>query len=46
LDRHGLAKRHWAWLAAGVVFSFLIPFVLADRIELPKDLARLQAATP
>lgn len=32
------ARRHLAWLAAGVVVSFLIPFVLADTLELQRDL--------
>jgi hypothetical protein len=29
--------RHWTWLAAGVVLSFLVPFVLADQVGLPSD---------
>ena len=31
------AGRHWAWLAGGAVLSFLVPFVLADRLELQRD---------
>jgi hypothetical protein len=29
--------RHVSWLAAGIVISFLVPFVLADRLELQRD---------
>lgn len=32
------ARRQWAWLAGGTVLSFLVPFMLADRIELQRDL--------
>ena len=32
------AQRHWAWLGTGIVFSFLIPFVLADQLEVQRDL--------
>jgi hypothetical protein len=35
--RLGLS-RHWAWLAAGLVFAFAVPFVLADVLELNRDL--------
>jgi hypothetical protein len=28
----------WAWIAGGLVFSFLVPFVLADRLGLQRDL--------
>jgi len=37
-DPGGSGRRHWAWLAGGAVLSFLVPFVLADRIELQRDL--------
>lgn len=30
--------RHWLWLAACVPFSFAVPFLLADRLELQRDL--------
>ena len=32
------AKRHLAWLAGGVVLSFCVPFLLADQLELSRDL--------
>jgi hypothetical protein len=31
-------SRHLAWLVGGIVVSFLVPFVLADTIELQRDL--------
>lgn len=31
------ARRHFAWLAGGIVVSFLVPFVLADRLDLQRD---------
>ena len=31
------ARRHVAWLAGGVVVSFLVPFALADQIGLQRD---------
>src|ERR687897_3246582 len=31
-------RRHLAWLAAGVIVSFALPYVLADRLGLPRDL--------
>jgi hypothetical protein len=31
------ARRHWAWLGTGAVFSFLIPFVLADQLGIDRD---------
>lgn len=34
---HGVSI-HWAWLAGGVVFAFLVPFVLADVLDLNRDL--------
>jgi hypothetical protein len=32
------ARRHLAWLGAGIAVSFAVPYVLADRLELPRDL--------
>jgi hypothetical protein len=32
------ARRHLAWLAGGLVFGFLVPFVFADTLDLPRDL--------
>ncbi len=29
---------HWAWLAGGAVLAFAVPFLLADRLELDRDL--------
>jgi membrane protease YdiL (CAAX protease family) len=29
---------HWAWLAGGFVLAFAVPFVLADRLEIERDL--------
>lgn len=29
---------HWAWLAGGLGWAFLVPFVLADVLELQRDL--------
>jgi hypothetical protein len=29
--------QHWRWLALGVVVSFLVPFVLADLLEIQRD---------
>jgi hypothetical protein len=31
-------RRHLAWLAVGVIVSFALPYVLADRLGLPRDL--------
>lgn len=31
------ARRHITWLAVGVAVSFAVPFVLADRLELQRD---------
>jgi hypothetical protein len=31
------ARRHLAWLAAGIVMSFLVPFVVADQLDLQRD---------
>jgi len=35
--RLGLS-RHWAWLAGGFVFAFAVPYLLADVLELNRDL--------
>ena len=32
------AGRHLRWLLGGFAFAFLVPFVLADRLDLPRDL--------
>ena len=32
------ARRHLLWLAGGMVVAFLVPFVLADRLGLDRDL--------
>jgi hypothetical protein len=32
------AREQWAWLGAGLVFAFLVPFVFADRLGVPRDL--------
>lgn len=32
-----VARQHWRWLALGVAVSFLVPFVLADRLEIQRD---------
>jgi hypothetical protein len=34
---HGVSE-HWAWLAGGLVFAFAVPFLLADVLELQRDL--------
>ena len=31
-------KRHWAWLAVGFPFAFAVPFLLADVLDLNRDL--------
>ena len=31
-------RRHLAWLAVGVIVSFALPYVLADRLGLPRNL--------
>ena len=43
--RHGVSARlgatagqHLRWLLGGFAFAFLVPFVLADLLELPRDL--------
>jgi hypothetical protein len=35
--RHGLSV-HWAWLAGSLAVAFALPFVLADVLELERDL--------
>jgi hypothetical protein len=32
------ARRHFAWLVGGIAGSFLVPFILADQLGLPRDL--------
>lgn len=34
---HGLSP-HRAWLAGGLAVGFAVPFVLADRLDLNRDL--------
>ncbi len=34
----GVAAQQFRWLAAGAVLGFLVPFVFADVIDLPRDL--------
>jgi hypothetical protein len=34
---HGLSI-HWAWLAGGLIFAFALPYVLADVLEINRDL--------
>ena len=34
---HGLSQ-HWAWLAGGLALGFAVPFVLADVLDLNRDL--------
>jgi hypothetical protein len=36
--RHAQVSAQWAWIAGGLVFSFLVPFVFADRLGLQRDL--------
>jgi hypothetical protein len=36
--RSGSARQHLAWLAAGLVLGFAVPFVFADVLRLPRDL--------
>jgi hypothetical protein len=35
--RHGVSV-HWAWLAGGLVLAFAMPFLLADTLEIGRDL--------
>jgi hypothetical protein len=32
------ARRHLTWLGAGIVLSFLVPFILADQLGLQRDI--------
>ncbi len=32
------AGEQWAWIAGGLVYSFLVPFVFADRLAIDRDL--------
>ena len=32
------AHRQWPWLAAGITFAFLIPFLLTDLASIDRDL--------
>jgi hypothetical protein len=34
---HGISV-HWAWLAGGFIFAFAVPYVLADVLEIDRDL--------
>ena len=36
--RSHLARRHLAWLGAGLVVGFVVPFLFADVLHLPRDL--------
>jgi hypothetical protein len=36
--RSGSARQHLTWLAAGFVVGFVIPFLFADVLQLPRDL--------
>ena len=36
--RESRRSRHWAWLAVGFPFAFAVPFVLADVLDLNRDL--------
>jgi hypothetical protein len=36
-EDRGRPAQHWTWLAVGVVVSFLVPFVLADQLEIQRD---------
>ena len=35
--RSGTAREHLAWLGAGLVMGFAVPFVFADVLQLPRD---------
>ena len=35
--RQALARTHLLWLGSGLVLAFLVPYVLADRLGLPRD---------
>jgi hypothetical protein len=36
--RSGTARQHLAWLGAGLVVGFVVPFLFADVLRLPRDL--------
>lgn len=36
--RPSARRRHWLWLLAGFPFAFAVPFVLADTLDLNRDL--------
>src|SRR5690349_18060398 len=36
--RESRRRRQWAWLAAGFPFAFAVPFLLADVLDLNRDL--------
>jgi hypothetical protein len=36
--RVDLRRRHWLWLLAGFPFAFAVPFLLADTLDLNRDL--------
>jgi hypothetical protein len=38
LSRQASARRHLAWLAGGMAMSFLVPFLLADQLDVGRDL--------
>jgi hypothetical protein len=35
--RAGTARKHLAWLAGGLVVGFVVPFIFADVLRLPRD---------
>ena len=37
-SRDDRRRRHWLWLLAGFPFAFAVPFLLADTLELNRDL--------
>ena len=37
-QRSASARRHLGWLGAGIVLSFLVPFVLADQLGVQRDI--------
>src|SRR6476469_780185 len=36
--RRGTARHHLAWLGVGLVLGFVVPFLFADVLQLPRDL--------
>ena len=36
--RTGPARQHLTWLGAGLVVGFVVPFLFADVVQLPRDL--------